>query len=396
MSVLDELVLEGRVTGKAIISATAHSPGDSSSAKRVTQLLEGKRVTIADVEFLLLRYSPWLRTLNLNDYIHLLKVAAEEDLKHAQVVVNSLIVWLYNHAKMNRELAVFAEQCLERVSPNGLEDASHCDHLASKLVEIDVEIGFALFEQRLNRLALATLWNPLSPYTGSLFWAALCNANRRRALRTPLTKAASDTSLRTLITGSLVECIDQELDATTLMEFASEQRGHACVVCESIAASKSAFWPLALAIFQRYSSDEEVKRRLQYAIRRTDIPRGVMIGLPGVALQSRLNEVQQVVSEMSLSASERMWIREIESLLQSEKEAFDEFESDRETKRVSIVEDDPSASERLWMLRRFVLNGKLNTLRRILPKEELLALLPKLQLSERERMKCEKQMNQWE
>jgi hypothetical protein len=393
---LDELTREGQVTGQAIIAATAHFPGDSLSAKRVRLLLEAKRAASSDVEYVLLRFHPWLRTLNLNDYLDLLKVTAEEDLKHAQVVVNSLIVWLYHHPKMSKKLAAFAQQCLACVFPNSLEDASYCDQLASKLVEIDVEIGFTLFEQRLHRLALATLWNPLSPYTGSSFWDTLCQANRKRALRAPLVLATNDHSLRTLITGSLVECIDQELDATTLIEFASEQREHAWVVCESIAASKAAFWPLALEIFRHYSSDEEVTGRLHYAVRRTDIPRGVLMGLPGVALQSRLLEVQRVLSEMPLSARERIWVQEIERFVQAEKEAFERFESDIERQRIPLVEDDPSASERLWMLKRVMRNGKLNTLKRSISKEELLALLPALQLSEQERMQFEGQITKWE
>ena len=277
-----------------------------------------------------------------------------------------------------------------------MEDASDCDQLASKLVAIDGEIGFTLFEQRLHQLAFATLWNPLSPYNGSLFWSALCQANRKRALLAPLILASSDRSLRALITGSLVECIDQELDATTLVEFASEQREHAWVVCESIAASKAAFWPLALEIFRHYSSDEDVKRRLQYAVRRTDIPRGVMMGLPGVALQSRLLDIQHVLSEMSLSVHERMWVQDLERFVQSEKEAFEQFESDIERQRISLVEDDLSAAERLWMLKRVIKNGKLNTLRKSMPKEELLALLHALQLSEQEHMQCEEQITRWE
>jgi len=115
-----------------------------------------------------------------------------------------------------------------------------------------------------------------------------------------------------LLSDKLLECINQELDENTLIEFANEQREQAYVVCESIAAGKLGFWSIAFEIFRRYSSDEYVKERLQYAIRRTDVPHGVMIGLPGVALQSRLNDVERVLSEMPLSAHERLWLRDVE------------------------------------------------------------------------------------
>jgi hypothetical protein len=393
---LDELTRGGRVTGKAIISATTHFSGDSSSVKRVVKLLEEGRVDRVDVEYSLLRSSPWLNTLSIDDYIRLLKVTAEDDLKYAKSVVNSLIVWLYKHTDIDRTLAEFAWQCLEQVSPNSLEDAYNCDNLASKLVEVDVETSFALLEKRLHQLSLATLWNPLSLYAGQMFWPALCKADRRRALWMPLSLAAGDTSLRVLITGSLIECINQELDTVTLVEFASECTEHACVVCECIAVSKSGFWPLALEIFRRYSLDENVKRRLQYAIVRTNTPQSVMIGLPGIALQARMNDLQRRLSELSLSPNERMWLEGIASILQSEKEAFERFESDIDANREPNIEDDPSASERLWMLERLLLNGKLDTLKGSISKEELQLLLPKLQVSETDRIKLEERIRQWE
>jgi hypothetical protein len=188
----------------------------------------------------------------------------------------------------------------------------------------------------------------------------------------------------------------QEIDATILIEFAGERIEHTYVVCESIAAGKSGFWPIAFEMFRRYTSNENVKGRLQYAIMRRDIPRSVMFGLPGIALQSRLHDVQKVLSEMPLSSSERTWLREIESVIRSEKETFERFESDVDAHRGPNVEDDPLASERLWMLRRLVVHGELNTLRRSTSKEEMLSLLPDLQLCEIDRIKLEEQISRWE
>ena len=393
---LNELTVEGSITGRAIIWATSDLPGDPSSAGRVEKLVAEKRVDRVDVEFRLLRYGPWLNTLSVDEFVQLLKVTAGEELEYADIVVNSVVTWLYTHADMNRTLAEFAWRCLERVSPNSLEEANNCDNLASKLVEVDIESSFALFEKRLKQLSFATLWNPLSPYTGQMFWPALYKADRRRALWMPLSMAARDSSIRALITSSLAECIDQEIDATILIEFAGERIEHTYVVCESIAAGKSGFWPIAFEIFRRYSSNENVKGRLQYAIMRRDIPRSVMFGLPGIALQSRLHDVQKVLSEMPLSSSERTWLREIESVIRSEKEAFERFESDIDAHRGPNVEDDPLASERLWMLRRLVLHGELNTLRRSISREEMLSLLPDLQLSEKDRIKLEEQIRRWE
>ena len=83
-------------------------------------------------------------------------------------------------------------------------------------------------------------------------------------------------------------------------------------------------------------------------------------------------------------------------MIRSEKEACERFESDVDAHRGPKVEDDPLASERLWMLRRLVVQGELNTLRRSISREEMLSLLPDLQLSEIDRTKLEEQIRRWE
>lgn len=121
-----------------------------------------------------------------------------------------------------------------------------------------------------------------------------------------------------------------------------------------------------------------------------------MIGLPMTALQSRLQDIQRVLAEMPLIPNERTWLGEIERSLQSEKEALEQFEPDIQANRSSNVEDDPSAPERLWMLRKLLLNGNLSDLKGFISKKELLSLLPDLQLSGIERIQYEEQIKRWE
>ncbi len=393
---LSQLALEGRITGRAIVWATSDLPADSASVERVVKLLEEGRVERVDVELRLLRYSPWLNTLSVKDYERLLKVSAGDDLEHAIVVVSSLITWLYTHEEMNRALAEFAWQCLEQVSPNSLEDAHRCDTLASKLVEVDVERGFTLYEKKLRQLRFSTHWNPLSSYTGQLFCSALYKAEQKRTLWIPLSLALEDRYVRPVITSSLREWLDEERDAHILIEFAGNGVERAYVVCECLTAGKSGFWPIALELVRRYPSDVMVRDLLLSPILRPDSPPSVMAGLPSIALQSRLEDVKHLLAEMSLSPTERTWLREVERRLQAEIEAFGRFQSDIEANRGSYIEDDPSASERLWMLRKILLDGNLSALKGALSKKELLSLLPHLQLSETERTQYEEQIKQWE
>lgn len=121
-----------------------------------------------------------------------------------------------------------------------------------------------------------------------------------------------------------------------------------------------------------------------------------MSGIPAVDLESRLDDIQRVLSEMSLSTAERSWLKRIESILQSEVEIFRQFESDMGINDGSGVGDDPASPERIWMLRELLLNGQINTLRKIISREKMLSLLPSLQLPKDDLARYEEQVKGWD
>ncbi len=99
---------------------------------------------------------------------------------------------------------------------------------------------------------------------------------------------------------------------------------------------------------------------------------------------------------MSLSTAERSWLKRIESILQSEVEIFRQFESDMGINDGSGVGDDPASPERIWMLRELLLNGQINTLRKIISREKMLSLLPSLQLPKDDLARYEEQVKGWD
>jgi hypothetical protein len=393
---LDKLADEDKVTGEAIISAMGYFSGDKAGVERVEKLLGKRRVNVGSIELRLLRSNIWINTLTVEEYLRFLKAIAGNELEHAKVAVNSLNMWLYGHTNIDGAIAEFAWKCLEKTTPDSFEDTHRCDVVASKLAETDVERGFALLEHILKQQHTSMFWNPLSPYTGGKFWSALRKADQRRALSIPLSIASNDTSVRLSVIQDLLSVIDQEKDAGTLLRFADEEREQAKVVCKSLAAWKPGFWPIARQIFLRYSDDQDMKDLLQIAIMRKNIPMSVMSGLPSLDLQSRLDDIQRVLVDVSLSFVERSWLKQIESTLRSEMENYRQYESGMRTSGIVDIEDDPKAPERIWMLQQQLRNGQLNSLRKTITREEMLLLLPNLQLTEEARAKIEIQVKRWE
>jgi hypothetical protein len=392
---LGELLERGEVTGEAIIRAIAYLPGDLTAVERVKQLLEAQRTDVTTIEFHLLRSSPWLNTLHVDNFLQLLKAIAGSVLEHARAVVYALNTWLYKHTSIDRSLVAFAGRCLKEAVPDNLEDTYKCDRLASKLAEADIESGFDLFEHVLKLQGNATCWNPLSPYVGREFWPTLCKIDRRRSLRIPLSLATNDITLRLSITCSLVGMINQEDDATILTKFAEEGQEQATVVCSCLTIEKAGFWIIAFEIFRRYSTNQEIRELLQNAILRTNAFPSTTVGIPSVKLQSRLDDIQQVLSRTSLSTAEYNWLKKIAGILCDEIELFSQYDSNEDLNARWAVADDPTAPERLGMIRQLLVNGQLDTLRKTVSYDEMLSLLPNLQLDDDDRAKFEQQIKQW-
>jgi hypothetical protein len=189
--------------------------------------------------------------------------------------------------------------------------------------------------------------------------------------------------------------INQEDDATILTKFAEEGQEQATVVCSCLTIEKAGFWIIAFEIFRRYSTNQEIRELLQNAILRTNAFPSTTVGIPSVKLQSRLDDIQQVLSRTSLSTAEYNWLKKIAGILCDEIELFSQYDSNEDLNARWAVADDPTAPERLGMIRQLLVNGQLDTLRKTVSYDEMLSLLPNLQLDDDDRAKFEQQIKQW-
>ncbi len=396
---LDKLVDERKVTAEASIRATAYLPADEAGVKRVERLLSDQRIDTNFGGFRLLTSMYWIRSLQSHEYLRLLQAVVGKELENVGIVINSLSQWLDMHTSFEEPIIEFAWQCVEKFSSNTLDDQYKCDRVISKLCEVDIEHGFDLYQKILMQLKSSTLWNPLVTYGENAFWTTLCYADRKRAITIPLSIVCNNVSLKSLITNSLLNVIDQENDTKILLEFAYEHIEQARIVCRCLTATKSGFWQIALDILRHYSDDKMIADLLFLAALRSDGATRVLSGVPRLDMQERLDDIHHIrstSSRSSLSKIELKWLEQVEKQLRADMNMFEQYETGRESYHEEASEDNPLAPERLWAVQRLVSEKNFKELQKSISSDEMLLLLPHLQISEDERKSIKERLKRWE
>lgn len=212
-------------------------------------------------------------------------------------------------------------------------------------------------------------------YEQSSFWNFLRGVNRERAFRVVFSAALGEPlRWRYDITWNLREVVDQKSDAALLIEFAFENEQQAELVCESISAALPGFWPIALKIIERYPNNYKIQSAL------SDSGEQGGMGPLSAHLENRRKEVERVLNDAATPTVARPWLEQLESSLHVQAEVVLISEIDREVNDWRRVEDDAASPERIWAINTLLRLGKADEIRKLLSKEELLTILPKLQL----------------
>lgn len=386
---LDELTTARSVLGEAIVSATGYLGGDAARAARVESLLREDRV---DPGFAarILSGGGWINSLGPEDYLRLLKAIAGPGLEHAPAVIDFLGMWLHGRRPVEGDLAEFAWRCLESRAPATQNEAYDCDQLGAHLAEGDSERGLRLLETLLTGPYQSESWNPLEHYGERRFWSALLNAHRERALRLVLSLALRDPMAKFHITWHLREVLDQDRDADILIGFALEDERQGELISSTVTAGRPGFWPIALKIVEAYPRNE----RIQGALASATEHMGLMIRGPQSAhYEACRREVEHVRLDPATRAAARPWLQRVEEYLrqQSERELLSEIE--REVNDLRRVVEDPAAPERVWAITALLRLGKAEKVIRLIPKEEMVKILPKLDIPAKQKQKIRRMLD---
>lgn len=368
---LDELVVAGRVTGNAIVSASGYLGGDAVTVDRVVRLLSSGRAN-PDVAARILSFGGWIVPLEQEEYLTLVRALAGPALEHAMSVVDLFGMWLYNRKPVEGALADFAWQCLEALPRGSSNEHYDSDQLAAHLAASDPARAFRLLERALRQPYDRENWNPLHHHGERKFWSVLLELDRSRALRVTLGLALEGELARFAITWDLREVVDQEQDAGVLVTFALEGQRQAELVADSVSVARAGFWPIAFRLIQAYPRNERIQGRLAGAAEHT----GSIISGPLSAHYERCRkEVEARLADQHTPAVARSWLRRIEAGMraQAEKELLSEIEDDvNEVRRIVDQADTP---EREWAITALLRLNKVHHALAIADRRELLRCL---------------------
>lgn len=388
---LDELIIARKVIPEAIVTATGYLGGDLAGVKRMERLIQEKRVDPVFVEQELI-CGGWIDSLSPEEFLRLLKAITGQKLGNVALVIDSFGMWLHNERPIEGQLAEFAWQCLEVVPPVTANDSYDCDQLASKLAQFNTERGFRLLEKLLIQPYERECWNPIDCHGQNKFWNVLRNAGREHALRIVLSLVLDDPVQRFRVTRNLREVVDQESDADVLIAFALEGERQAELVCGCFTAGRPGFWPIALKIIEKYPNSQKIQVALSSGVEQIG---PVIWGSWSVHIENRRKNVERILKDAATPVGARPWLEGLESSLRTQAERELISEVDEEVNDLRHVVEDPAAPERLWAIKVLLRLGKVDKALRLLSKDDLLTILPKLQLPESELAEIRKKIEDW-
>jgi hypothetical protein len=379
---LDSLTESAEANGVAVVRATAYLGGDADGVTRVVQLLSSGRVN-PELTALILSMGRWLDSLDSVDFERLICTIGGPDLEHALACIDLFRMWVYSGLPLEGSLAEFGWRCLEMASDVGPNDSYACDVLADRLAQIDPEKGLHLVRELLRMPYEKRAWRPIDRHGQNLFWNRLLEYDRKLAIREVLNLMRSDEQARFLGSWTLGDVIDQDRDRELLTEYADESEDHAVVISEVIAAERPGFWAVALKLLERYPTSAEIGSNVMRAI--AGFTGRVFSGPVSMRMQSAADSIRGVLDE-----DEGRPPGVIEWLVRAEAELRESVriqllrEAEDELHDLGSRSQDPSASERLWAIRQMIRTGRVDELLEIVSSDEVLELLPRLNLSDDE------------
>jgi hypothetical protein len=322
--VLDRLVQNVEVEGPVILRASLIS-GDTRTVRRICLLVENCRIDQSVIANYIA--SPWLKQVNADDLLVLLKLVAGANLNFALEAVRVLDAAVYAGHEMVGEMAQFAWACLQAARNLGLNDYFYCDNLAAKLAEANPEAGFEAFHNLIRRSIIEKSWNPIKPYSGSSqLWRVLTKVHRTRAVMDLLSGIAEREEQYWLTQGAR-EFVDLVVDRQLVLRFAEKGEREALAVAKILSASDAGFWDLALAILEKSPTKERIRSLLSRGAQR--------LGEAGVGLSNAGIALAQIEIQLQgkLTPTGRAWLEDLAAGLSEHLKKIEAFELEQKVNR---------------------------------------------------------------
>jgi hypothetical protein len=252
---LDDLVLDDRIQGQALIAATGVLPGSGRAVRRVVTLINRGSVAPEFVERSLIA-GGWMNPLSEEETADLLSAIGGRELERAALVIDFLAMWVHTNKPFDDRLRELAWRVLERTPTSG--EGWDFDILAAAIGSSDYDRGFRLLERYLTVPHEQRSWEPLDRYSGNSFWKLLWRFDSRRCIGTLREIGNASAIAAWRIRWHLPEILDLVTDHDIFVEYAQQGAANAELIASWL-ASKDGFWTLAVEILSMHPDNERIR-----------------------------------------------------------------------------------------------------------------------------------------
>jgi hypothetical protein len=252
---LDDLVLDDRIDGRALVAATGVLPGSGGAVRRVVTLINRGSVAPEFVERNLIA-GGWINPLSEEETVDLLAAIGGIELERASLVVDFLAMWVHTNKPFDDRLRELAWSVLERAPTSG--EAWDFDILAAAIVSSDYGRGLRLLERYLTVPYEQRSWEPLDRHGGNTFWKLLWQFDSRRCIEALREIGNASPTAAWRIRWHLPEILDLVTDHDIFIECARESAANAELIASWL-ASKEGFWTLAVEILSMHPDNERIR-----------------------------------------------------------------------------------------------------------------------------------------
>jgi hypothetical protein len=370
---LDELAESNEVKAEAIVLATRHLGGDLRGVERLVNLIQQKRANPANVA-IQLKGGGWIKSLSQGEFLQILQETVGSEMENTAAAIDLFSIWLHNQRSIDGELAKFAWTCLE--ANNTINKQREADRIACQLVQSDIEKGFSLFIKLLLQPISNQCWNPIDHFGQNEFWKALYSENRNRAVNAILSSAVGEFSYGSVNFSDIAKAVDQERDSDLLIEFALEDENQALLVCNCLLEERNNFWSIAFQMIEKYPSNHEITGILSKAILWNYWQR-----YHSDYLEKCIEEIKQRINSSDTPYYALNWLDELRAHLDDRAER--ESNSGTETSNAKLKTWTENLDNgQIWAIQTLLDTAEIQEINRYISRQEFLALLPKINLTE--------------
>ena len=373
-----------KVDPLAVLEATRLLSADSRGFERVVRLLETEALAPSTVARRL-KYGTWLHQLPHDQLLELSKLIAGAELERAADAIDFLYPWFWSGNVPSHDLLEFAWRLTEDVATHRKTGSQDVDRLAARLTASNPDRAFALFENRLRHASLGADWIPLGDRDRS-FWAELCNADVRRAVRAAMRVAVDVHKGRFPMLFGSRGIFDQKLLGQELVEFSREGEAETLAVANALTSARPGFWEIAMELTALYPDSTTLQRSLTAGLL---IDEGITRGEASERLIEFRDEVEGRVGTPGLNDGTKRWLLGVLDRIERQLPAeIDAETAERVNDGRATSAARSSVTERVWAFRQLIKAGRLVELAKGLTLAEFEQLVPLLELTEQEAENC--------